>query len=69
MQEMFAIIENPRHQGYVKHKLSDILVIVMCAIMSGLDELGTIMTFAENKADFFKKYFNIEKIPSKPICG
>ena len=69
MQKIFSGIEDPRHQGYVKHKLEDILVIVMCAVLSGVDELGTIMTYAENKAEFFKKHFGIEKIPSKPTVS
>lgn len=69
MQNIFSSIEDTRHQGYVKHKLADILVIVMCAVLSGLDELGTIMTFAENKAEFFKNHFNIDKIPSKPTVS
>lgn len=69
MQHLFEIIEDPRHQGYVKHKLCDILVIVMCAVLCGLDELCSIVTFAENKASFFKERFGIEKIPSKPTMS
>lgn len=69
MQKYFEIIEDPRHPGYVKHKLSDILVIVMCAVLCGLDELCSIITFAENKAEFLKKQFGIEKIPSKPTIS
>lgn len=69
MLEKFEIIEDPRHQSYVKHKLSSILTIVMCAVLCGLDELGSIVTFAENKSDFFKNYFGIEKIPSKPTIS
>ena len=65
MQKYFKIIEDPRHQGYVKHKLSDILTIVMCGVLCGLDELCKIMTFAENKADFLKTEFGIKEIPSK----
>ena len=69
MIEKFEIIEDKRHQSYVKHKLSHILTIVMCAVICGLDELGDIMTFAENKADFFKNNFGIEEIPSKPTMS
>lgn len=69
MIEKFEIIEDTRHQSYVKHKLSNILTIVMCAVLCGLDELGSIMTFAENKAKFFKDNFGIEKIPSKPTMS
>ena len=65
MIEKFEVIEDTRHQSYVKHKLSHILMIVMCAVLCGLDELGDILTFAENKADFFKENYGIEKIPSK----
>ena len=38
----------------------------MCAVLCGLDELCDIKTFADNKAEFFKEEFGIEKIPSKP---
>ena len=69
MIEKFENIEDTRHQSYVKHKLSHILMIVMCAVLCGLDELGDIVTFAENKAKFFKDNFGIEKIPSKPTIS
>ncbi|GHV34046.1 hypothetical protein FACS1894187_03820 [Synergistales bacterium] len=38
IKERFANIEDPRHQSYVEHKLCDVLTIVMCAVMSGLDQ-------------------------------
>ena len=69
MQEYFAIIDDPRHQGYVKHKLEDILTIVMCAVLCGMDELCDVMTFAQNKAEFFRQNFGIERIPSKPTVS
>ena len=33
MQEYFLEIKDPRHEGYVKHKLADVLTIVMCSVM------------------------------------
>ena len=39
----FAVIEDPRHPGYVEHKLEDVLVLVMCAVFCGLDTLGNIL--------------------------
>ena len=65
MQVNFATIHDPRHQGYVKHKLDHILIIIMAAVLCGLDELCTITEFAKNKAEFFRKNFGIESIPSK----
>ena len=69
MQRYFAVIDDPRHQGYVKHKLSDILVIVMCAVLCGMDQLCDVMAYAQNKADFFRACFGIEQIPSKPTVS
>ena len=66
MRKFFAIIDDPRHQSYIKYNLADILIIVMCSVICGMTELCQIVTFAQNKAEFFKKYFNIETIPSKP---
>ena len=65
MQERFALIEDPRQQGYVKHKLCDILTMVMCAVICGLDELGAVVTYIQNRAVFFKENFGIASVPSK----
>ena len=66
MREYFAVIDDPRHQGYVKHNLADILTIVMCSVMCGMSKLCEIMAFSQNKADFLKRHFQIDAIPSKP---
>lgn len=55
MQEIFIGIQDTRHQGYVKHKLEDIFVIIMCAVISGLDELYQIVQFAQSKKNFSNK--------------
>lgn len=66
MREYFAIIEDPRHQSYVRHNLDDILIMVMCSVLCGITDLSGIVSFSQNKAEFFKRNFNIENIPSKP---
>ncbi|WP_196606894.1 transposase family protein [Pectinatus frisingensis] len=65
IKEKFAIIEDNRHSSYVEHSLTDILIIIMCAVLCGLDELADITTYAQSNAKFLKKKFNITKIPSK----
>lgn len=65
IRKMLEEIEDPRHQSYVKHALSDILIVIMCGVLCGLDTLGELTVFAKNKSEFFKKEFGIEKIPSK----
>jgi hypothetical protein len=40
MQKYFNEKADNRHQSYVKHRLQDILVMIMCAVLCGLDELS-----------------------------
>ena len=39
MQVNFVTIHDPRNQGYVKHKLENILIILMAVVLCGLDDL------------------------------
>lgn len=56
----FGIIEDERNQATIKHKLIDILKLVMIAILCGMDELDKIIDYGNNK-----KEFNISVISSK----
>ncbi len=58
-------IKDPRHPSYVKYPLADILMIIMCAVLSGLDTLGDLVIYAKSKKGFLSKELGIEKIPSK----
>ena len=48
-----STISDPRHASYIKHQLSDILLIIMCGVLSGLDTLGDLALYANEKQDFF----------------
>ena len=61
----FGIIEDTRCQVDVKHPLTDILKLVMVAVLCGMDELDKIIDYGKNKKEFLRKEFNIEDIPSK----
>lgn len=65
MQGYFAIIDDPRHDSYVKHNLGDILTVVLCAVMCGMDTLGGVVAYGQNKEAFLREKFGIESIPSK----
>jgi predicted transposase YbfD/YdcC len=65
LKERLSLIPDPRHSGYVGHKLSDILIITMAAVMCGIDQLCDLVVFANEKSAFFAEYFNITQIPSK----
>ena len=64
-----STIEDPRHPSYVKYALADILIIIMCGVLCGLDTLGDLVVYAKSKADFLRETFGIEKIPSKATFG
>lgn len=61
----FSIIEDTRCDCNVKHKLSNILIVVMCAVLCGLDTLSDIVEYGEQKAKMLYDRFGIEKIPSE----
>jgi predicted transposase YbfD/YdcC len=69
IQEKISGIEDKRHQSYVEHALVDILIIIMSALLCGLDQFADIMVHAQNRAGFFKETYGIEKIPSKPTLS
>lgn len=61
----FGIIEDERDQATIKHKLIDVLKLVMIAVLCGMDELDKIIDYGKNKKEFLKKEFDIPLIPSK----
>lgn len=47
-----SAIEAPRHQSYIKYLLADILIMIMCAVLSGLDTSGDLAIYAKNRKGF-----------------
>ena len=61
----FGTIEDLRCQCDVEHKLVDVLIIVMCSVLCGLDKPEDIAAYGKEKIAFFKEHFNITKSPSE----
>jgi hypothetical protein len=61
----FKEIKDTRYQSYVEHKLTDVLILVMCGVLSGLDELQDIVIYGKSDINFFRETFGINKTPSK----
>ncbi len=58
-------IEDVRQQSKVKHKLLDIVVIVLFAKLANADDWEEIVNFAEYHEAFLKKYIELKNgIPS-----
>jgi predicted transposase YbfD/YdcC len=64
-QGYISIIEDPRCQCDVKHRMTDVLILVMCGVLCGMDDLSDIVDFGEAKRDFLRERFGVETIPSR----
>ena len=63
--EWIENIEDIRQKRKVRHKLSDILVIVLFATLANANEWEEIACFAQHQEDYLKKYIRLESgIPS-----
>lgn len=62
-------VTDERCQCDVKHKLTDVLIIIMCAVLCGIDTISDIVEYGEQKIKMLSETFGIEKIPSEStIC-
>ena len=63
--ECFEIIEDPRVDRTKDHKLVDIIVIALCAVISGAEGWTEIEEFGLAKEEWFRSFLELEKgIPS-----
>ena len=66
----FSSLEDPRLNRRQLHKFTDILVIAICAILSGVDNWVHIAEFGESKKTWFKQFLSLENgIPSHDTFG
>ena len=63
--EKFSVIEDFRCECNVKHKLSNILILIMCSVLCGLDNIKDIVDYGKNKKEFLQKYFKFGETPSE----
>lgn len=61
----FSKLPDPRVIGRCKYKLVEIIAISICGVLCGCETWGEIEEFAEERADWFKKYLALESgLPS-----
>ena len=66
----FAHLEDPRIERTKRHKLIDIIVITICAVVCGADGWVDIQAVGEAKYDWFKKFLELPNgIPSHDTFG
>ncbi len=67
--EKLSMIKDPRHFGYIKYKLADVLSIILCAVLCGLDELEDLYVFAQSNRRIWEERLGLMSVPSKAIFG
>ncbi|EFN0216093.1 ISAs1 family transposase, partial [Escherichia fergusonii] len=60
LMEHISIIPDYRQVWKVEHKLSDILLLTICAVISGAEGWEDIEDFGETHPDFLKQYGDFE---------
>ncbi|EKF3424981.1 TPA: ISAs1 family transposase [Escherichia coli] len=60
LMEHISIIPDYRQAWKVEHKLSDILLLIICAVVSGAEGWEDIEDFGETYLDFLKQYGDFE---------
>ncbi len=62
---VFKEIEDPREKVKVKHQLSDILCILVCAVLSGAETYEDIELYGVSKKEWLKQFLELTNgIPS-----
>ena len=70
MLRLFRDIPDHRMQGKVFHKLHDILVIAVCAILAGLEQYTQMEDYAKANFDWFNSFLDLDNgIPSHDTFG
>lgn len=65
LEQHISGLEDTRKQGYVEHKLTDIVMITLLAVLSNSDEWSKIEIFARKKEAWLKQFLELPSgIPS-----
>ncbi len=65
LQEAFSSLEGPRIERHKLHPLLDIIILTICAVISGAEGWEAIETFGKEKQDWLRQWIALENgIPS-----
>ena len=59
----FELVKDPRSQSHITYKLSDILFMLVCGMISGSTDLEMIIEFSEERIIFLIMYTELDNIP------
>lgn len=70
VEEIFVGVRDPRQAKKVEHRLTDVLVVAVCAVLAGADEFVAIEEWGKEKLEWFRRYLPLENgIPSHDTFG
>jgi len=70
IERHFADLDDPRIDRTKRHKLLDIVVIAICAIICGADDWVAVETFGKAKYEWFKQFLELpNEIPAHDTFG
>jgi len=66
VRSTFSDIEDPRcpSEKVTKIRLADVLIVIMCGVLCGLQKYEEIEAYGRNNFEFLHNYFGIENTPS-----
>lgn len=69
--ESFSVLPDPRrHPSKNRHKLLDVVVLTVCAVLGGADDWVSIVSYARSKQDWFESFLELPGgIPSHDTFG
>ncbi|SHJ70310.1 DDE_Tnp_1-associated, partial [Desulfatibacillum alkenivorans DSM 16219] len=69
IDQYFETVQDPRHHNAL-HKLIDIIVMAICAVVSGADTYEQIENFGKKRKRWLSKYLELPRgIPSHDTIG
>jgi predicted transposase YbfD/YdcC len=70
LTEHFALLEDPRAEHLTDHKLIDIIMIAICAVICGAETWTDIELFGNERFDWLRQFLELENgIPSHDTFG
>ena len=70
IMDHFGKLEDPRIERAKRHELRDILMITLCAVICGADNLVEIEEFGKAREDWFRRFLKLPNgIPSHDTFG
>jgi hypothetical protein len=64
LKECFSLLEDSRIERHKRHKLLDIIILTICAVISGADGWEAIERFGEAKIDWLRKWNTFARLYS-----